>query len=558
MNLAEMVIGRVDQYVSDRRRTPESSGALAAALEDDRRMLPIVFREAETDPLLDPEGDVHALDFVVAAEIGRMIGLSDRSRTHGRVKQRMVATVMQQLLPAGRIASALGDKQLEIGLLRAKSQLALGKEGFVRVSDVVAARSLAHRLATGDEFIGGAAAFLYGFVALAGSPVGDEPDGSPDAVPLEASRVEFVPTLVEDSDRRAVVSGEVEVVAADPQSLAAGSDVDQAGATNSDQSGLIVSRSAAPNVFISHASEDKERFVVEFAERLRRDGVNAWLDMWEMGPGDSLVSRIFDEGIAKADVFLVVLSERSINKPWVREELDLGLIQRIARECRVIPVILDGVAVPQALRATVYVSVRYPSAYDVEYRRICDAIFGVSNRPPLGNPPSFEAAPELPGLNRSDFALLAALAGVTVDNGDRLLVGDRLREGIERSGLDKVTVFESVHALEAAGLAEEPGYGPFGLNSVRLSWGGLLSALEATQPELSKNRRSMIGRLVNQPELWVDMADMAIEEDIPPIVAEALLVPLELKGLLGLVRFIGGKVEVRSVSPLLRRELATD
>lgn len=49
-------------------------------------------------------------------------------------------------------------------------------------------------------------------------------------------------------------------------------------------------------VFVSHASEDKERFVNEFATKLRVNGIDAWLDKWEMLPGDSLVDKIFEEG----------------------------------------------------------------------------------------------------------------------------------------------------------------------------------------------------------------------------------------------------------------------
>src|SRR4051794_20083808 len=51
---------------------------------------------------------------------------------------------------------------------------------------------------------------------------------------------------------------------------------------------------APPKVFVSHASEDKQRFVERFAARLRENGVDAWLDEWEMKPGDSLVDRIFE------------------------------------------------------------------------------------------------------------------------------------------------------------------------------------------------------------------------------------------------------------------------
>src|SRR5712691_12860113 len=56
---------------------------------------------------------------------------------------------------------------------------------------------------------------------------------------------------------------------------------------------------APPKVFLSHASEDKE-FVLDFASRLRRRGVDVWLDRWEILPGDSFVDKIFDEGLAQA------------------------------------------------------------------------------------------------------------------------------------------------------------------------------------------------------------------------------------------------------------------
>ncbi|HFT7679416.1 TPA: toll/interleukin-1 receptor domain-containing protein, partial [Citrobacter braakii] len=78
---------------------------------------------------------------------------------------------------------------------------------------------------------------------------------------------------------------------------------------------------AAPKVFVSHASEDKDRFVMAFAERLRANGVDAWVDKWEIQVGDSLVRKIFSEGLAECSAIIVVLSNYSVNKPWVREEL---------------------------------------------------------------------------------------------------------------------------------------------------------------------------------------------------------------------------------------------
>jgi hypothetical protein len=81
----------------------------------------------------------------------------------------------------------------------------------------------------------------------------------------------------------------------------------------------------SPRVFVSHASEDKDRFVTPFAEALRKKGIDAWLDKWEILPGDSLVDKIFEEGLKHANAIIIVLSRNSVNKPWVREELNAGI-----------------------------------------------------------------------------------------------------------------------------------------------------------------------------------------------------------------------------------------
>lgn len=105
-----------------------------------------------------------------------------------------------------------------------------------------------------------------------------------------------------------------------------------------------------PKVFLSHASEDKDRFVVDFARKLRENGVDAWLDQWEMRPGDSLVDKIFEEGLKEARAVIIVLSKVSVQKPWVREELNTSVVNRISRGTRLIPVIIDDCEVPESLR----------------------------------------------------------------------------------------------------------------------------------------------------------------------------------------------------------------
>ena len=139
-------------------------------------------------------------------------------------------------------------------------------------------------------------------------------------------------------------------------------------------------------VFISHASEDKERFVIQFAKRLRSQGIDAWVDIWEMSPGDSLVDKIFEEGIKNARAMIVVLSSFSVEKPWVREELNAGFLNRVSGRCKVIPVVIDDCDVPEALRSTVWQRITDLENYDAEFQRIVDAIYGRTQKPPLGSP----------------------------------------------------------------------------------------------------------------------------------------------------------------------------
>lgn len=80
------------------------------------------------------------------------------------------------------------------------------------------------------------------------------------------------------------------------------------------------------DVFISHASEDKEVFVRPLAEMLHSLGMSVWYDEFALKPGDSL-SRSIDKGILGSRYGLVVISPAFIKKNWPEYELR-GLITR--------------------------------------------------------------------------------------------------------------------------------------------------------------------------------------------------------------------------------------
>jgi hypothetical protein len=74
------------------------------------------------------------------------------------------------------------------------------------------------------------------------------------------------------------------------------------------------------DVFICHASEDKDDFVRPLAELLRHQHVEVWYDEFSLSIGDSLTQKI-DEGLQKSKFGIVVLSSNFFKKPWAKREL---------------------------------------------------------------------------------------------------------------------------------------------------------------------------------------------------------------------------------------------
>src|SRR5680860_587945 len=81
------------------------------------------------------------------------------------------------------------------------------------------------------------------------------------------------------------------------------------------------------DVFLSHATEDKDSFVDEFVRILREDyRLNIWYDALTIKWGDSIRTKI-DQGLKRSKFGVVVLSRSYIKKHWTQYELE-GLFQR--------------------------------------------------------------------------------------------------------------------------------------------------------------------------------------------------------------------------------------
>jgi len=102
------------------------------------------------------------------------------------------------------------------------------------------------------------------------------------------------------------------------------------------------------DVFICHASEDKEPFVRQLAEALQAERLHVWYDTFTLTLGDSL-RRCIDRGLALSRFGVVVLSPHFFTKEWPQRELD-GLAARETEGRKVILPIWHNIDVDEVRR----------------------------------------------------------------------------------------------------------------------------------------------------------------------------------------------------------------
>jgi len=106
-------------------------------------------------------------------------------------------------------------------------------------------------------------------------------------------------------------------------------------------------------VFISHSSADKW-----FARKLETDlkvlGLQPWLDETKIVAGESIVEKV-EQGVAKSDYCVIVLSKESVRSLWVRREWESVFWKEMQqKKTCIIPVLLEQCEIPPLLSAKKY------------------------------------------------------------------------------------------------------------------------------------------------------------------------------------------------------------
>lgn len=306
---------------------------------------------------------------------------------------------------------------------------------------------------------------------------------------------------------------------------------------------------SSPKVFISHSWDDKDRFVRKFAEKLRARGVDAWVDEWEMLAGDSLVKKVFCEGIQNAEAFLIILSQNSIQKAWVKEELDLAVVKKIEEGTRIIPILIDDCSVPEPLKSTIWVRVHDLNNYQSEFDKILMAIFGQTDKPPLGSPPNYitNSSITFSDLNEIDSIIFNAICKAALKQHKQFQVPlDQVIASIEEFEIEKDIFNESLSVLSHKYLIEN-NYG----SSVNLTNSGLSKYINEKVPEFYEMEKTIIYELINNGlESKGGKLDFG---SINLMYEHYILQRLKDQGLIGYNRTLGNSAIIQGVSPALKR-----
>jgi hypothetical protein len=91
------------------------------------------------------------------------------------------------------------------------------------------------------------------------------------------------------------------------------------------------------DLFISHASEDKDDVAEPLTTLFENQGLKVWFDKSTLTVGDSL-RRSIDHGLANCRFGLVILSPHFFEKEWTKKELDGLVASEDGSEKKILPV----------------------------------------------------------------------------------------------------------------------------------------------------------------------------------------------------------------------------
>ncbi len=283
-----------------------------------------------------------------------------------------------------------------------------------------------------------------------------------------------------------------------------------------------------------------------------------WFDEWEITPGDSIVKKVFDEGIEQSNVFIVVLSHFSVNKPWVREELDVGVIKRINEGSRIIPIVIDSCEIPTALQATHWLRIDDLNSYEEQLDRIVMAIFGHSSKPAVGSSPVYASTSldVVPGLTWVDSLVLKLSVEIAIEEeqGKHIDVPDVIERALTFE-VPEDEVLESLEVLDRNGYHIEAKLSGGGrrYHYFEITTYGFEEYARVYLPDYEDLIMSVASQIINYDKKNNKEIYEAVKQ--PKFIIDSILDVMKARGWIRIAYAIGGWRHVSEVSAEMKRAL---
>jgi hypothetical protein len=208
-------------------------------------------------------------------------------------------------------------------------------------------------------------------------------------------------------------------------------------------------------VYLAHATEDKA-LARPIAAGLIARGIDVWYDQWEIGLGDS-VRRKMEEGLGDCTHFVALMTHTSLNKPWVNEELDAGLLAAVEGTSRFVALRseIELAELPPLLKNRLAPELVLT---DEGLDALAAKIYGITDKPALGPAPRYVQTQHVGSSTWSPAAL--ALAEHFVRNsrtGHKMDPQATYEQLQEATGLPEADVRLGALDLLDAGMLEKSG-----------------------------------------------------------------------------------------------------
>lgn len=154
-----------------------------------------------------------------------------------------------------------------------------------------------------------------------------------------------------------------------------------------------------PKVFISysHDSSKHKKWVLDLAVRLRKNGIDAIIDQWELGPGGDIPS-FMEEHVKNSDYVLIVCTDEYVKKAnsgvggvgYEKMIITSDLMKKIDSK-KVIPIIRQNGTknVPTFIETKLFLDFSYDKDFEFNYDELVRTIHKspVYEKPKIGSNP---------------------------------------------------------------------------------------------------------------------------------------------------------------------------